>query len=50
VTVVRPGAVATPFWDKVPMRLPKDAATPEKVAGRILQAYVDGQSGTLDLT
>jgi NADP-dependent 3-hydroxy acid dehydrogenase YdfG len=50
VTVVRPGAVATSFWDKVPMRLPKDAATPEKVAGRILQAYVDGQSGTLDLT
>jgi len=50
VTVVRPGAVATSFWDKVPMRLPKDAATPEKVAGRILQAYVDRQSGTLDLT
>ncbi|MGD8585594.1 MAG: SDR family NAD(P)-dependent oxidoreductase, partial [Chloroflexota bacterium] len=43
VTVVRPGAVATSFWDKVPMRLPKDAATPEKVAGRILQAYVDRQ-------
>lgn len=50
VTVVRPGAVATPFWDKVPMRLPKDAASPEKVAGRILQAYQDGHSGTLDLT
>lgn len=50
VTVVRPGAVATPFWDKVPMRLPKDAAAPEKVARRILQAYDDGQSGTLDLT
>lgn len=50
VTVVRPGAVATPFWDKVPMRLPKDAATPEKVARRILQAYDDEHSGTLDLT
>jgi NAD(P)-dependent dehydrogenase (short-subunit alcohol dehydrogenase family) len=49
VTVVRPGAVATPLWDKVPMRLPKDAATPGKVAQRILQAYEDNQSGTLDL-
>jgi NAD(P)-dependent dehydrogenase (short-subunit alcohol dehydrogenase family) len=49
VTVVRPGAVATPFWDKVPMRLPKDAATPEKVAGRILQAFDQGQSGPLNL-
>lgn len=49
VTVVRPGAVATPFWDKVPMRLPNDAATPEKVAQRMLQAYEDNQSGTLDL-
>lgn len=49
VTVVRPGAVATPFWDKVPMRLPKDAAKPQKVAQRILQTYEDKQSGTLDL-
>jgi 3-oxoacyl-[acyl-carrier protein] reductase len=50
VMVVRPGAVATPFWDKVPLRLPKDAATPEKVANRILSAYLEGYTGTLDLT
>ena len=50
VTVVRPGAVATPFWDKVPMRLPKDAASPEKVAKRILEAYDEGHHGLLDLT
>ena len=50
VTVVRPGAVATPFWDKVPMRLPKDAASPEKVAKRILEAYDEGHSGLLNLT
>ena len=50
VMVVRPGAVATPFWDKVPLRLPKDAATPEKVANRILSAYLEGTTGTLDLT
>jgi NAD(P)-dependent dehydrogenase (short-subunit alcohol dehydrogenase family) len=28
VTVVRPGAVATPLWDQVPMRLPSDADSP----------------------
>jgi NAD(P)-dependent dehydrogenase (short-subunit alcohol dehydrogenase family) len=50
VLVVRPGAVATPFWDKVPMRLPKDAASPQKVSRRILQAYHTGETGVLDLT
>ena len=32
------------------MRLPKDAASPEKVAKRILEAYMEGHSGLLDLT
>lgn len=49
ITLVRPGAVATPFWDKLPLRLPKDAAPPEKVAKRILAAYDEGHSGQLDL-
>lgn len=49
VTVVRPSAVATPLWDKVPMRLPKNAASPEKVAQRIVDAYEEGHQGTLDL-
>jgi len=50
VSVVRPGAVDTPLWDKVPMRLPKDAASPQKVAQRILEAYDQGHTGLLDLT
>lgn len=50
VLVVRPGAVDTTLWEKVPMRLPKDAAAPQKVAQRIVQAYVEGTSGVLDLT
>lgn len=50
VTVVRPGAVATPLWQKVPMALPKNAATPEKVAALILEAYHNGHSGHLDIT
>ena len=49
ITLVRPGAVATPFWDKLPLHLPKDAAPPEKVAKRILSAYEEGHSGQLDL-
>ena len=50
ILVVRPGAVATPFWDKVPMRLPKDAASPQKVSKRIREAYEEGLTGLLDLT
>ncbi len=50
ILVVRPGAVATSFWDKVPMRLPKDAASPQKVSKRIREAYEEGQTGYLDLT
>lgn len=50
ILMVRPGAVATPFWEKVPMRLPKDAASPQKVSKRIVAAYADGLTGVLDLT
>ncbi|MBE2202402.1 MAG: SDR family NAD(P)-dependent oxidoreductase [Anaerolinea sp.] len=49
VTVVRPGAVATPLWEKVALKMPKDATDPEKVAGRIMQAYHEGHTGHLDL-
>lgn len=49
VTVVRPAAVATPFWDKVPMNLPKDAAPAEKVAEKVYEAFLSGHKGKLDL-
>jgi NAD(P)-dependent dehydrogenase (short-subunit alcohol dehydrogenase family) len=49
ITVVRPGAVKTPLWDKVPLRLPADAASPEKVAEKIIEAYQSGHKGQLDL-
>jgi 3-oxoacyl-[acyl-carrier protein] reductase len=49
VTVVRPAAVDTLLWDKVPMRLPKDAPAASKLAERILSAYEEGHSGLLDL-
>jgi 3-hydroxy acid dehydrogenase/malonic semialdehyde reductase len=50
VTVVRPGAVATKFWDNVPMKMPKDAMAPEKLASKIWEAYETGHKGQLDLT
>lgn len=49
ITLVRPGAVATSFWDKVPLRLPKDAAPPEKVAEKLYEAYQSGHKGQLNL-
>lgn len=50
VTVVRPGAVDTDFWEKVSLRKPKDSADPAKVAQRIIAAYKDGTKGKLDIT
>ncbi|MFO7539012.1 MAG: SDR family NAD(P)-dependent oxidoreductase [Chloroflexota bacterium] len=49
VMLIRPAAVATSLWDKVPMKQPADAPSPEKVAKRILKAYHEGHTGQLDL-
>jgi NAD(P)-dependent dehydrogenase (short-subunit alcohol dehydrogenase family) len=49
ITVVRPAAVATRFWERVPFRLPPNALNTEIVALRILEAYYNEQKGTLDI-
>lgn len=49
VTVVRPVAVSTPFWEKVPLRLPASAFSPETVAQHILDAHRQGHKGILDI-
>jgi 3-oxoacyl-[acyl-carrier protein] reductase len=49
VTVVRPKAVDTPFWDKVPFQLPPRAPKPETIAEHIVAAYHERHKGTLDL-
>jgi NAD(P)-dependent dehydrogenase (short-subunit alcohol dehydrogenase family) len=49
VTVVRPKAVDTPFWEKVPFKLPPHAPGPETVADRIVAAYQERHKGALDL-
>jgi len=49
VVVVRPGAVNTTFWNKVPFKIPAHALTPEDLADRIWEAYQQGHEGVLDL-
>lgn len=48
-TVVRPGAVDTPFWAHIPFNLPKGAAQPEAIATAMLTHYRNGGGGLLDL-
>jgi NAD(P)-dependent dehydrogenase (short-subunit alcohol dehydrogenase family) len=49
VTIVRPAAVATSLWDKVPFKMPKRALSPEETAQRMLVAHREGHRGVLDL-
>lgn len=49
VTVVRPGAVDTAFWDKVPFKKPAAALAPAALAARVMEAVAAGHSGTLEL-
>jgi NAD(P)-dependent dehydrogenase (short-subunit alcohol dehydrogenase family) len=49
VTVVRPAAVDTPFWKKVPFKLPPHAHASEAIAERIVTAYHDRHKGALDI-
>lgn len=47
--IVRPGAVNTAFWSKVPFSMPKNALQPEALAGLVHDAILDGKEGLLDL-
>jgi NAD(P)-dependent dehydrogenase (short-subunit alcohol dehydrogenase family) len=49
VLLVRPTAVKTSFWDKVPFETPANARPAEDIAGQIWQAMKDGNSGMMDL-
>ncbi len=49
VLVVRPGAVDTPFWKKVPFAMPKNALSPASLAEQILAAVAESKTGTLDI-
>lgn len=49
ITIVRPGAVATELWEKVPFKQPEHSMPPEKLAQKVLEAYREGHKGQLDL-
>jgi len=48
-TLIRPGAVDTPFWEKAPFKLPTNAKTPDEVVTSLLKHHEEGGSGELDL-
>ncbi len=49
VILVRPGAVDTAFWQKVPFRMPASALSAEQTAQQIVSAVHGGHNGVLDL-
>jgi NAD(P)-dependent dehydrogenase (short-subunit alcohol dehydrogenase family) len=49
VSIVRPKAVETSIWDKVPFGMPKGGSKPEDVAEAIVAAFREGHRGTLNL-
>lgn len=50
VTLVRAPAVATPFWEKLPFKMPtKGTIQPDDVAAAIVKANAEGHKGMLDL-
>jgi 3-oxoacyl-[acyl-carrier protein] reductase len=49
VIVVRPGAVNTEFWQKVPFKMPGNALSPEAVAEKVAAAVNAKHQGVLDL-
>lgn len=49
VTVIRPGAVDTALWDKVPFKKPSHTFSPEQVAEKLWEAYLQEHKGQLDL-
>ncbi len=49
VLVIRPGAVQTPLWKKVPFAMPKQAADAHHVAKQIVGAVAEGRDGVIDL-
>jgi len=49
ISLVRPAAVDTDFWDKVPFKKPSNAISAEQAAEKIFNAYDQGLTGLIDL-
>lgn len=50
VTLVRPSAVDTPFWAKIPICRPDNVLTPQLVAEKLLFLHENGERAALDIT
>ena len=48
-TLVKPGAVATDFWNNAPFKMPAGAKSPDIVAQAIITQYENERRGTLAL-
>lgn len=48
-TLVKPGAVDTPFWENAPFRLPTNAKTTDVVAQAIMERINSDERGPLEL-
>jgi len=49
ISIIRPGAVDTPFWEQVSFKKPDDAKSPEVIAGKILDQYNAGEGDDINL-
>lgn len=49
VIIVRPAAVTTGFWQKVPFKMPGSALAPDALALKVLEAVNAGRQGIVDL-
>ena len=49
ISIVRPKAVDTTFWNKVPFNLPHGASKPGEIAGRIFEVFEKGETGKIDI-
>jgi NAD(P)-dependent dehydrogenase (short-subunit alcohol dehydrogenase family) len=49
ITLLRPGAVDTKFWEKVPLTKPRSALAPAAIAQAVLDAYATGKGGVVDI-
>jgi NAD(P)-dependent dehydrogenase (short-subunit alcohol dehydrogenase family) len=49
ITMVRPGAVNTAFWEQVGFKKPDTAKPPQDVAKAILQHHQNGETGDINL-
>ncbi len=48
-TLVKPGSVATDFWQNVPFKMPASAKPPQVIAEAIYKQYQQGERGVLEL-